>query len=273
MPVSSVNSPCHSRFFSWMATLDIRVKVVTLCVLSLSLAFMKNPVALTFLGALSSLCLLSLRRFRLTLLVYVLLLVTWLLSFGFGLLLEKLLPAMQGQTATQALIPFLRLWPLANMTLAVAFSMRIGNALTTLKKMRLPRIVYLPVMVALRFIPGFFNDIKQLRDCLKLRGISVTTSSLLLHPQRTLRLLIVPMVIRALRLADELAIAAELKQVGYGAGPRTVKTPLRRGDVAFALGAALTLVVAWHLPGTDIPSAMSNAIHASHPDTETKQPL
>lgn len=247
-------------FSQWMGNLDIRIKVLTMFVLSLSLIFLKNPIGLAFLGALSTICLFSLGKYRLMAIIYLLLIVTWLFSQGFTMLLGLFVPAMKEQTVMQTIIPFLRMWPLINMALTVALSMEIGGALIALKKMRLPRLIYLPVMVALRFIPGFINDIKQLRDCLLIRGISLNLLTLVCHPNRTLRLLVVPMVIRALRLADELAIAAELKRVGYGEGLKTEKAQLRWCDSTFFAAAMLALVVAWNIPGYEIKSGMLSSI-------------
>ncbi len=231
-----------------MGQLDIRVKVVGLFTVSMMLIFIKNPVALLFLGACSSACLLSLKKYRVTFSIYALILFGWVCSLGFSWLLGQLSSSMKEQSLVQTVTPFLRMWPLTNMGLAVSLSMEVGHSLGVLKKMRLPRIIYLPVMVALRFIPGFMNDVKQLRDCLLIRGIPLGIAQLFVHPLRTVRLLFVPLVIRALRLADELAIAAELKRVGYGKGPQLGRVRLRRNDHLFLAGIALALFVAWNLP-------------------------
>lgn len=259
----------NRRFSKWMGQLDIRVKVLTLFFLSLSLIFLTNPIGLIFLGVLSTICLFSLGKHRLMAIIYLLLITTWLFSQGFTWVLIQFIPTMKEQTVIQTMIPFLRMWPLINMALTVSLSMEIGNALMALKKMRLPRIIYLPIMVALRFIPGFINDVKQLRDCLLIRGITLNFYALLRRPNRTLRLLLVPMVIRALRLADELAIAAELKRVGYGEGIKTEKICIRWSDSTFFVAAMLALVIAWNIPGTKVESGMLSSIHKpASPQTE-----
>lgn len=255
MLASSASNLNQNRFSAWMKQLDIRVKVLTMFCLSISLIFLKNPYALAWLGTLTMIALLCMQRYRTTLTLYGFLLIGWLLSFAFSRLLAQYIPAMQNQGLIQTMIPFLRMWPLINLSLAIALTLEVGSALKSLKQMRLPRIIYLPLMVALRFIPGFINDIKQLRDCLTIRGIPLTPWKLLIHPRRTLRLLFVPLVIRALRLADELAIAAELKQVGYGAGPQTAKAQLRWCDSTFLAVTMLAIVAAWQLPGANVHNA------------------
>lgn len=247
----------------WLNRLDIRAKVLTLFMLSLALIFLKNIVGLIFLGYLSTLCLLSLKKYRLVAMIYLLLTVSWCFSLGFTWLIGLFLPNMKDQTLLQTLIPFLRMWPLINMALTISLSMEIGHALICLKNMRLPRIVYLPIMVALRFIPGFINDIKQLRDCLLIRGISMNFFTLIRHPNRTLRLMVVPMLIRALRLADELAIAAELKRVGYSQNIHAQKKNFRWCDSTFFVAALLALVIAWNIPGITVESGMSFSAHSS----------
>ncbi len=243
----------------WMGKLDIRAKVLTLFALSLSLIFLKNPIGLAFLGGLSTLCLLSVKRYRLMLIVYLVLALTWVFSLGCLWLMGFYIPRMAEQTLAQTLVPFLRMWPLLNMALTVSLTMETGRALVSLKQMRLPRIIYLPVMVALRFIPGFFNDLKQLRECLLLRGIRVDFKLLVCQPMRTMRLLVVPMVIRALRLADELAVAAELKQVGYGTPTATGANRFRWCDSGFVMAGLLALVIAWNLPGEDVETRMGRS--------------
>lgn len=268
MPVLSATKgalPLPDGWFSGlMRRLDIRIKMATLFFLSLTLIFMQNPLGLSLLGALSMLCLLSMKRYRIILVLYGIMLTGWLFSLGFSKLIGGVVPAMGAQDSLQTLIPFLRMWPLLNMALSVALSMETGNAMKSLKSMRLPRIIYLPVMVTLRFIPGFINDIKQLRDCLLLRGIALSPWLLVRHPQKSLRLLFVPMVIRALKLADELAIAAELKRVGYGAGPqKSTKTLLRRHDYTFFALSMFALITAWNMPGTDVVTGGSSK-HLQH---------
>ncbi len=250
-------------FSGWMGRLDIRVKILTLFTLSISLIFLNNPSGMAFLGSLSTCCLVSLGRYRMIVLIDLLLLATWLFSLGFSWMLGLIFPTMQEQTITRTLIPFLRMWPLVNTALAISLSMEIGQALLSLKKMHLPRIIYLPVMVALRFIPGFINDARQLRECLLIRGLPVNFAALALAPHRTLRLLIVPMVIRALRLADELAIAAELKRVGYGHGIRGRNLCFRWRDSTFFAAALLALIIAWNIPGNQVESGMNHAIQSS----------
>ncbi len=250
---------------SWMGRLDIRAKVIGLFTVSMMLIFIKNPVALLFLGICSSACLLSLRKYRITFTIYALILFGWVCSLGFSWLLSQALHSLKDQSLVQTVTPFLRMWPLTNMGLAVSLSMEVGHALGVLKKLRLPRIIYLPVMVALRFIPGFMNDVKQLRDCLLIRGIPLGIPQLIAHPIRTVRLLFVPLVIRALRLADELAIAAELKRVGYGQGPQLGRIRLQRRDHLFFCGIALALLIAWNLPGPKVKSG-----HGGHGKQEMK---
>jgi energy-coupling factor transport system permease protein len=256
---------------NWLGRLDIRVKVITLFTLSLALIFLKNIIGLTFLGSLTMICLLSLKKYRLMLVVYAILSLSWLCSLGFTWILGLFIESMQEQTLVQTLIPFLRMWPLINMALAISLSLEIGQALVSLKRMRLPRFIYLPVMVALRFIPGFINDIKQLRECLKLRGIPLNFIALVQHPSRTLRLMIVPMVIRALRLADELAIAAELKRVGYNRDLKISRSRFRWADSAFFVAAMLALTLAWNAPGVAVKSGMGPSIEQSAETTASVQ--
>ena len=67
-----------------------------------------------------------------------------------------------------------------------------------------------------RFIPEFINDVKLIRESLKIKGFSPGIGFVTCHPLLVVRLLVVPLTIRALRSADTLAVAAELKGMDAG---------------------------------------------------------
>ncbi|MGE4506280.1 MAG: energy-coupling factor transporter transmembrane component T, partial [Desulfovibrionaceae bacterium] len=136
--------------------------------------------------------------------------------------------------------PFLRIVLMINVVLGLALTSRIQSVLTALKSLRLPAVLYIPASVMIRFIPTFIGDARQIHQTLRIRGYPVTPGALLRHPLRSVRVLFVPLVFRALRSADDLAMAAELKGVGARGGITPHRTdpfgPLDAAALLVALG-------------------------------------
>nr|WP_319494942.1 energy-coupling factor transporter transmembrane component T [uncultured Desulfobacter sp.] len=119
--------------------------------------------------------------------------------------------------------PFLRVLVLVNTILALAVSSRVQDIMNSLKTLGLPFVIYLPASVMIRFIPEFINDVKLIRESMRIKGFNPGIQFVTLHPFLVVRLLVVPLTIRALRSADTLAVAAELK--GMDANTSMTQTP------------------------------------------------
>ena len=161
--------------------------------------------------------------------------------------------------------PFLRMLPSMNVMLALVLNLSVQKFTGTLKALRMPRVVFLPLLVFCRFVPEFVDVVRQLRDAVRMRGFSVTFGSALAHPFQTVRLTVVPLAVRTLRMADNLAMAAEMRRVGYAARPtHLAASALRRRDwLAMCATAALTAAVAlWQSALPQKPSAVSRGAAA-----------
>ena len=140
--------------------------------------------------------------------------------------------------------PFLRMIPALNVLLAISLNFQVQRFVGAMKSLRFPRVLFLPLTVFCRFIPEFILNVRQLRDAVLMRGFSVSFGSLFVHPVFTLRLTLVPLSVRTLRMADNLAMAAEMKRIGYARRPTLFKTlRFRRAD-AVVLGLAVAVIVA-----------------------------
>ncbi len=120
--------------------------------------------------------------------VYALVIAMTLLAFGclhvMGLLAPRLLDAFE---PAALLVPFLRILVMAHVLLPLALSSRLQTMLNTLHGLHLPFCVYLPAAVALRVLPTFWHDIRQVSESLRLRGYRVTAWNLTRHPLLSLR--------------------------------------------------------------------------------------
>lgn len=167
------------------------------------------------------------------------------MALGCALLLEQFMPGLSGLSVKALGIPFLRGASMMNVVMVLAMTTRVEDLLSTLERLRLPFAIFLPAAVMLRFIPTFANDIRQVWETLRIRGWPIGPKMLTLHPFLSVRLLLVPILFRALKSSESLGIASELK--GLGTAERTVMPDLRTltslDARALAAAAMTTLLV------------------------------
>ncbi len=195
--------------------LDVRTKMLICLIASAIVIFFKGEVALGFFTIVTFLYALATRRWWLLVICYMAVALMWLVAVCFVVLLHKIFEAFPLSSFANILIPFLRSLVMLNTVLMLALTSRVQTLLSALKGLRLPMWLYIPAVVVIRFIPDFIRDIQQINETMRIRGYNLTPLFLLRHPLLTVRLLIAPMLFRALRSADELAIAAELKGIRH----------------------------------------------------------
>ncbi len=177
-----------------------------------------NPAMLVLLSGTTLLAVTQLRP-KVILILYLIIALMVLLSIGSAFLLSlafaKYSPMLENYSLDTMVTPFLRLITVLQLVVVTALSTSPRELLINLKSARLPRFLYLPVLVMLRFVPTFINDLRQINESLKTRNIRITFISIVTHPLLTLRCSVIPLIFRALRASDELAIASEIKGVGH----------------------------------------------------------
>lgn len=138
-------------------------------------------------------------------------------SFLLELAMQKMSSGSQshgiGMKGYTAVVPFLRIAIMMNFSIALILSSQTKKLINVLKTLHTPRVIFLPILVIFRFVPLFSRDIKQIHESIKIRIGSFNFFTMLLKPLLFIRLIMAPSVIRALRSADELAAAAELKGI------------------------------------------------------------
>jgi energy-coupling factor transport system permease protein len=243
--------------------LDIRTRILISLAVSTAAVVLDRSGPLAALGLTTFFYVLATRRYKVIAVAYLLIALMSLLSvlvvFLFFDGAEWALRAAGSESARTAAMfkktmiqnvhtPFLRMIPALNVLLAISLNFQVQRFVSAMKSVRLPRIIFLPLTVFCRFIPEFILNIRQLRDAVMMRGFSVSFGSIFVHPVLTLRLTLIPLAVRTLRMSDNLAMAAEMKRIGYARRPTLFK-PLhfRRIDAAALLAAAAVVagVVAW----------------------------
>lgn len=235
MQASFMNSVPDASF---PARLDVRTKLLISVLCSLSAIVLSATWPLLLLVGASTAYAFSTRNVKGTLIAYAVVLVMLASSALFAMAISLFFPEFGDLAASRFLTPFLRMILMINVMVALALTSRIQSILSSLKSLRLAGVLFIPASVMIRFIPTFIEDVKQIGQTMKIRGYPMTPSTFIRHPLRTIRLLFAPIVFRALRSADELAIAAELK--GVNASSRTT----RYEDIRFARRDYLTLALA-----------------------------
>lgn len=231
---------------------DIRTRLLVSLAVTSATLYLSSSATLAAMSAFSFVYLLQTRRYRVVACAYLLMLVMTLLSLGIIYVSTRLLLwAFPGAGMERMMAgvfngfhtPFLRSIPSMNVLLAIGLNFSVQGFVGTMKSVRLPRFLFIPLMVFCRFVPEFVDVIRQLRDAVRMRGFSVGFGSAILHPFQTIRLTVTPLVMRTLRMADNLSMAAEMKRIGYAKRPTQLRTlRFRRAD--FALLAATALVCA-----------------------------
>lgn len=121
------------------------------------------------------------------------------------------------------------------------------DLLAALQAMGAPQAVLIPCMVVLRFFPTIRRDASHLMESLKTRRVLAGRGYALRHPALVCELLVIPLLMRSVRVSDELAASALVRGLGGEIRP-TMLHSLSFG-VKDAVVTALTLasigVLAW----------------------------
>ncbi|WP_321494035.1 energy-coupling factor transporter transmembrane component T [uncultured Desulfobacter sp.] len=215
MPALSASNPADH--------LDIRTRILICLICSAGILFIQAAIALGILALVSLVYALAHGRIRVLAVAWCGVGILFVIAMGCVRIMLIFWPEI-GQAGLGAFFnPFLRILILVNTIFALAVSSRIQDVMTSLKTLGLPFVIYLPASVMVRFIPEFINDVKLIRESMRIKGFHPGIQFVTLHPFLVVRLLVVPLTIRALRSADTLAVAAELK--GMDASTPMTKTP------------------------------------------------
>ena len=138
----------------------------------------------------------------------------------------------------QRIIPFMLLGTV------IQKQKNISEITMALERMRLPRGIILSIAVMVRYFPSIKDDFFIIIDSMKLKGLYTSKRAALIHPIRTMEFVLVPMLFKSLKTAEELSCAALVKGI-ENTGHKTsyFDVRLRAVDIVFLL-TAITLLTA-----------------------------
>lgn len=131
----------------------------------------------------------------------------------------------------------LKIAPLAGVFAAICRSSRLGEVLAALTRVGLPRPAVLAVAVTFRFVPTLIREYRHIQEALSLRD---ARGWLAQGPGLRAERLLLPMLVRSARLADELCASALTRGIE---APAAIPAQLPRSGLADAVALAWAAAV------------------------------
>lgn len=102
-------------------------------------------------------------------------------------------------------VTILKLILIAMMGLWILRTTPMDDLMVSLQRLRLPQSVTIPLVVMFRYIPTLRIEYRMIRNTMDIRGISDTLWKRLTHPMATIEYILIPLLMRCLKVTDELA--------------------------------------------------------------------
>lgn len=223
--------------------IDPRTALLATCLLGIAAVLSNRPEAAHAACAIGALCALAAGAWRPCI----------ALSAAYGLI-AAVMALAEGAGNTTLVIAVVMLSYMAQKFVVLALLgislsklASMQDLLAALQAMGAPQAVLIPCMVVLRFFPTIRRDASHLMESLKTRRVLAGRGYALRHPALVCELLVVPLLMRSVRVSDELAASALVRGLGGETRP-TMLHSLSFG-VKDAVVTALTLasigVLAW----------------------------
>lgn len=104
----------------------------------------------------------------------------------------------------------------------------VTEIICALETLKIPNQITIPFAVAVRFIPSIQEDFTALKASLRVRNISISLWSFLRRPIQTVEYMLVPILMRAYKISDELAASAMIRGID-SANKKTLLYTLKFG--------------------------------------------
>lgn len=90
----------------------------------------------------------------------------------------------------------------------------ISEWIAACKKVHLPRWLLIPIAVMVRFFPTVYEEYQSIRQAMAFRGVGISLLDLMKRPLQTLEFVLIPLLMKAAQVAEELTIASLTKGIG-----------------------------------------------------------
>ena len=102
-------------------------------------------------------------------------------------------------------VTVLKVMPIVALGRWVLKSTYMDELTVALERAGMPLTVIIPFVVMFRYIPTLGIEYKLIRNTMKIRGVSDSFIKILLHPFATIEYILIPLLMRCLKVSDELA--------------------------------------------------------------------
>ncbi len=102
-------------------------------------------------------------------------------------------------------VTVLKMIPIITLGRWVLRSTYMDELTVALERAGVPLTVTIPFVVMFRYIPTLGIEYKMIRSTMKIRGVSDTVFKVVMHPFATVEYILVPLLMRCLKVSDELA--------------------------------------------------------------------
>lgn len=102
-------------------------------------------------------------------------------------------------------VTVLKIIPIAGLGFWILATTPMDDLTVAMQRMHLPQAVTIPLVVMFRYIPTLGIEYRQIKNAMAIRGISDTYLKRIVHPVRTVEYILVPLLMRCLKVTDELA--------------------------------------------------------------------
>lgn len=134
--------------------------------------------------------------------------------------------------------------------------LRISDLTTALQNMHIPKGAIITLAVVFRYLPTVGDEFRYISNTMKLRGIGLTPGNIIRHPVHTVEYVLVPLIIRSMTVADELAASAMTRGLDLKSKRTSYReVRLRPGDVLITvcIVALAAAGIALTSPGGGLP--------------------
>lgn len=121
-------------------------------------------------------------------------------------------------------VTILKLVPIAMVGIWALRTIHMDDFIVALQRMRFPQAVTISLVVMFRYIPTLKIEYRMIRNTMSIRGISDTVWKQIMHPVATIEYILIPLLMRCLKVTDELAASGttrglELEEKRYALHP------------------------------------------------------
>ena len=184
-------------------SIDARTKIIILAILSF-IVFNDVPFYVSGILVLIPFLFLFLSDYKKIALIYILIYV--IAKF----LQISILPTATGILSV-LLIAFsytaTRMLPILVMGYYTISTTKVSEFIASMEKSNVPKDILIPISVIFRYIPSLYEEIRSITDAMKMRGFGLTFKSLK-SPLKLIEFYMVPILISAVKTADELSAAS-----------------------------------------------------------------